>query len=385
MWRSNFVTDDYYRKPRFWGTAIAAIVFAFFLHHVLVNFLNSFKHQRQLVVAATAVTKDVPVYIEALGAVTPTYTVTVRTQINGQLLRVLFREGQLVKAGDLLAEIDPRPYEAQLIQYQGQLAHDSALLANDRLNLSRYQVLWRQNSISKQVFDTQAAQVKQDEGSVQTDKGLIASTQLNLYYCRIITPMDGRVGLRLVDPGNYVQTTDTSGIAVVNTLSPITVIFTIAEDNVPRVAKQVNLGKTLLVQAFNRSGQQLLATGTLLTMDNQIDPTTGTVKLRAQFKNEDNQLFPNQFVNVKLLVDTLFQATVIPTAAIQHNGDKSFVYLINKNNTVSVQPITTNVTSGENTVVAGVMPGQRVVSEGADKLTAGAYITIAPPSSTTAT
>lgn len=375
-----------YHRSAFWPIVFAIVVILI----LIVQHLGGKSDQNEAgqpipVVTAVAHSGDVPVYISALGSVTATYTVTVRTQINGQLVQVFYREGQMVKKGDLLAQIDPRLYEAQLLQYQGQLARDMALLTNAQLDLKRYQELWKENSVAKQQLDTQASLVKQSEGTVQLDRGLITSTQLNLTYCRIVSPIDGRVGLRLVDPGNFVQTSDTNGLAVITTLSPITVIFSIPEDNLPAVMDQLNAGKTLVVQAYDRSANKLLATGTLLTVDNQIDPTTGTVKLKSSFLNQDNHLFANQFVNVQLLVTTLHNATIVPTTAIQNGAQGPFVYLLNNNHTVSVKPVKVGVTVGENTnVTAGVVPGQSVVVEGVDKLTDGAKVTVTnAPKSTT--
>ncbi len=386
MNKPQFLEKGFHRKPRFWLTVLAVIIIILLFRHCQSLSARHKQHPIQglPVVLATAQTSDVPVYLSALGAVTPTYSVTVRTQINGQLLEVLFTEGQMVKKGDLLAQIDPRPYEAQLIQYEGQYARDQALLANAKIDLQRYQKLWKEDSVAKQILDTQVALVQQDEGTVKIDEGLLASTKLNLYYTRIISPIDGRVGLRLVDPGNYVQTTDTTGIAVINMLNPITVVFTLPEDNIPQVQQHMNANKPLEVKAYDRAQNILLATGKLLTIDNQIDPTTGTVKLKAQFQNDDNHLFPSQFVNVQLLIDTLENATIVPTAAIQHGSQGTFVYLLSNDNTVKVTPIVTGVTSGDNTVItAGVSPGESVVVEGADQLTDGAKVTImnAKPSS----
>lgn len=329
------------------------------------------------VVTAVTHTGQVPVTIAALGAVTPTYSVTVKTQINGRLLRVLFREGQWVKAGELLAEVDPRTYQAQLLQYQGQLERDMALLTNAQLDLKRYQRLWHQDSVSQQTLATQQALVKQYEGAVQIDQGLVAATQVSLSNCEITSPIDGRVGLRLVDPGNVVQTTDPNGIAVVNTLNPMTVIFSIPEDNIPEVVQQMNAGKTLLVEAYDRQQNQLLARGTLLTIDNQIDPTTGQVKLRAQFHNDKNTLFSNQFVNIKLVVNTLQNALLVPTAAVQYSGQNAYVYVVNTDYSVSAKSVTVGITSGDTTsITQGLAPRQYVVIEGADKLRDGAKITM---------
>ncbi|KTD64949.1 efflux RND transporter periplasmic adaptor subunit [Legionella shakespearei] len=334
------------------------------------------------VVSAKATSRDVPVYLSALGNVTPTYKVTVKTQINGILQQVLFKEGQLVKTGDLLAQIDPRPYEALLTQYEGNLKRDKALLANAKIDLKRYQTLWRQDSIAQQTLATQQALVEQYEGAIKIDEGLIQSTKVSLIYCRIISPIDGRIGLRLVDAGNVVQTGDTTGLAEITTLNPITVIFALPEDNVPQIIPQVYADKTLEVQAYDRQQNKLLATGTLLTIDNHIDPSTGTVRLRATFDNKENTLFPNQFVNVKLLVQTLTKATLVPTQAIQHHLASDFVYLLRPDQTVTVQPVVAGPASGNETVIMqGLKPGQEVITEGTDKLKDGAKVEVQKPSS----
>ncbi|MFI4963632.1 MAG: efflux RND transporter periplasmic adaptor subunit, partial [Legionellales bacterium] len=270
------------------------------------------------VVTATSTSHDVPIYLSALGSVTPTYSVTIKTQVNGQLFSVPFTEGQLVKKGDLLAQVDPRPYEALLVQYEGDLKRDKALLANANIDLRRYQQLWKQDSISQQTLATQLSLVQQYEGAVKIDEGLIQGTKVSLVYCRITSPIDGRIGLRLVDPGNIVQTSDTNGIAVINTLNPITVIFVLPEDSVPQVMPQIYSNKSLEVEAYDRQQINLLARGILYTVNNEIDTTTGTYRLRASFDNKENTLFPNQFVNIRLLIDTLHNATVVPTTAIQH-------------------------------------------------------------------
>lgn len=365
----------------FWllvSALVIIIIVAVIVWYIILS--NQNKHTPNkpvLVVLATVMKSDVPVNIPALGSVTPTYSVTVRTQINGILMKVLYREGQRVKAGDLLAEIDERPYLAQLAQYEGQLARDQAYLVNARVDLKRYAKLYPTGAVSQQIYETQKSLVRQYEGVIKLDEGQIQTVQVNLIYCRIISPIDGQIGLRLVDPGNFVQTSNTNGIAVINTISPITVIFSIPEDNVPAVLKQINAGKTLSVSAYDRSQNNLIEKGILLTMDNQIDPTTGTVKLRATFKNDPYVLFPNQFVNVKLLVDTLQDALVIPTAAVQHGAQGTFVYRVNANHTVSVKPVVVGVTAGDQTVITkGVAEHDLVVEEGADKLTDGATITV---------
>jgi len=384
---------------------------------------NHKSHDKTLPVVSTAVvnSSDVPVYLSALGSVVPTSSVTVRTQVNGQLMRVLFQEGQQVKKGDLLAEIDPRPFQAQLTQYQGQLARDTALLNNANLDLLRYKKLFKQDSIAKQTLDTQESLVKQYSGNVKTDQGQIENTELNLHYCEITAPIDGRVGLRLVDAGNFVQTSSQNGLVVINTLNPITTTFSIPEDNLQDVIRQINAGNTLVAEAYDRAQNQLLATGKLLSIDNQIDPSTGTIKLKAQFANENNLLFPNQFVNIKLLVKTQHNAIVIPTAAVQYGATGTFVYLVTENNNpkknkfattgetnkavlfisqaygkiislknkwlakkqremrkvyvTNIKPIVSSFNYKDNTVVtSGVNIGDVVVVEGADKLTDGAKV-----------
>lgn len=368
------------------NSAIIIIIMIILLLGLVLYFLLRHKHKDVVVKpiaveSAVSTRHDVPIYLSALGGVTPIYTVTVKTQLSGQLLQVPFKEGQMVKKGDLLAQVDPRPYEALLTQYEGDLKRDKALLANARIDLKRYQTLWKQNSVSQQILATQIYLVEQYEGAVKIDQGLIEGTKVNLIWCRITSPIDGRIGLRLVDPGNIVQITDTTGIAVVNTLNPITVIFTLPEDNVPQIVPQIYANKKFLVKAYDRQQNKLLATGTLLTMDNQIDPTTGTVRLKATFDNKDNKLFANQFVNVKILVQTLPKATLVPTAAIQHStttGD--FVYLVNSNNTVIVKSVKTGPVSGSDTVInSGVVPGQSLVVEGADKLRDGAKVVVGKP------
>ncbi|MFI4918419.1 MAG: efflux RND transporter periplasmic adaptor subunit [Legionellales bacterium] len=329
------------------------------------------------VVSGVATTRDVPIYLSALGTVTPVYTVILQTQINGLLMKVLFKEGQLVKKGQLLAQIDQRPYEALLIQYEGDLKRDSALLANARVDLKRYQTLWKEDSISQQTLATQQSLVEQYEGDVKTDRGLIQSTKVNLIYCNIIAPMDARVGLRLIDPGNFVQTNDTTGIAVLTTTNPMTVIFPIAEDYVSELLPQAYASKNLLVKAYDRQQEHLLATGKLLALDNQINTTTGTVRLRAVFDNKDHKLFPNQFVNVKILANTLHHATVVSTAAIQHTTTEDFIYIVNANNTVTAQPVVLGPSSGDFMVIKkGLLPGQAVVINGADKLMNGSKVTV---------
>ncbi len=336
---------------------------------------------------AAATTGDVPIIVNALGTVTPLATVTIQSQIAGQLIDVGFTEGQEVKKGDFLAQIDPRPYQIALQQAQGTLAHDQALLADARIDLARYQKLNRQDSIAQQQVDTQLYLVHQYEGTVVSDQALVDNQKLNLVYCHIIAPIDGRVGLRLVDPGNYVQATSTTGLLVITQIKPITVIFSVPEDDIPQIAKRMAAGARLPVTAANRADTTTIATGVLSTVDNQIDTTTGTVKLRASFPNTDEALFPNQFVNVGLLVDTLHDAVVVPTPAIQRGAPGTFVYLVNANNTVSVKPIKIGPDNATLTAVtSGLAVGDKVVIDGADRLRDGARIMIpaATPAAPTA-
>lgn len=366
------------QRLSFWLFILIVITsIGFIKQYQLMQQQQAKQHPLLPVVVASATTKDIPVYISALGNVTATYTVTVKTRVTGELMQILFKEGQAVKAGDIIAEIDPRPFLAELTQYEGQLMRDQALLANALVDLKRYQQLWKQDSISQQTLATQQALVKQYQGAIKIDEGLIQATNVNLIYCHITSPIDGRVGLRLVDAGNLVQASDTTGIAIINTISPITVIFPVAEDNVPAILAQIDANKTLTVRAYDRQQNKLLSTGKLLTMDNQIDTSTGTVKLRAQFENKDNHLFPNQFVNIKLLVNKLKQATVVPTAAIQHTPQGDLVYAVKENRVKTIRIISGMSYQNDTVIQQGLKPGEQVVIEGADKITDGTKVRIA--------
>lgn len=329
------------------------------------------------VVAAPVQKGDIRVVLTGLGTVVPLATVTVKTQINGRLVEIDFKEGQMVKEGDPLAVIDPRPYELSLQQAEGQLTRDQALLADAQINLKRYQKLVAENSIAKQQLDTQKSLVQQYEGAVQTDMAQIGNAKLNLTYCHIVAPVSGRVGLRQVDLGNVVQTGDANGLVVITQMQPITVNFTLPEDNLALFHKKFNDGMTFDVLAFDRKQTTQLASGKLLAIDNQMDTSTGTIKLRAQFANEDESLYPNQFVNAQLVVDTLRDVTLVPSAAIQRGSQGTYVYLVNADNTVSVRNVKLGTVDGDRQMVeGGLAPGDAVVVDGADKLRDGAAITL---------
>jgi multidrug efflux system membrane fusion protein len=338
----------------------------------------------QAVVIETATVKkgDIGVYVSALGTVTPFYTVSVRTRVDGQLTQVHYKEGQLVHAGEALAEIDSAPFEASLMQAQGELARDNALLENARLDLSRYQEAFAKNAIPKQQLDTQASTVHQYEGTVKLDEGQVTNAQVQMNYTHITSPITGRVGLRLVDPGNIVHASDAGPLVVITELQPIAVIFNVAEDYLPQIQHQLKQGKQLVVDALDRSQQKKVASGVLLTLDNQIDTTTGTLKLKAVFTNEDEALFPNQFVNARLLVDTHRGVTLLPNPVIQHNSQGAYVYVVESsetNQTAKLQTINVVTTEGDNSEVEGLEPGAVVAASNFNRLTDGAKVTVRKP------
>jgi len=328
------------------------------------------------VVVAAAHRGDLPVYFNGLGTVTAFNTVTVRSRVDGQIVNVAFKEGQFVREGDLLVQIDPRPFQVQLEQAQGQLAKDQAQRKDAEVNLERYKLLFNEGVIPQQQLDTQAALVGQFDGAITSDQSQIDNAKLQLTYCRITAPISGRVGLRLIDPGNIVHATDVSGLVVITQLQPIAVLFSLPQDQLPQVNAKLRAGVQLTVDAFDRDDTQKIATGKLLTIDNQIDPTTGTYKLKSVFSNSDSALFPNQFVNVHLLVDTKHNLMIVPTAAIQRGPQGTYVYAVGSDNTVKIRPVTIAQTTGNQIGVGdGLNAGDLVVIDGQDKLQDGSKVT----------
>jgi len=327
------------------------------------------------VVAVEATKGAIGVYFTGLGAVTPIHTVAVKSQIAGYLMQVLYQEGQLVNKGDPLAEIDPRPYQVMLENAEAGLLRDQANLDNAQVDLKRYQTLVPLHAVPEQQLATQEALVKSTEGVVKTDQAQIDTAKLDLVYCHITAPISGRVGLRLVDPGNYVTPTDATGLVVITQIEPISVIFTLAEDQLPAIVKQMDAGARLRVEAYDREMKTKIAQGWLATLDNQIDPTTGTFKLRANFDNRDGALFPNQFINAKLLVEEKNGVTLVPTAAVQRNSQRTYVFLVKPDSTVTVRTITIGTAEGDDSeVTSGLKPGDEVVMTGVDRLQEGTKV-----------
>jgi multidrug efflux system membrane fusion protein len=327
------------------------------------------------VTTATAQSGSIGVYLNAIGTVTPVYTASITAQVTGVITAVHYREGQYVRKGDPLIDIDPRQYAAQVVQAQGLLDRDKSLLAEAEMDLDRYKQAWTKNAIPRQTLEDQEKVVLQDQGTVKNDEGTLEYDQVQLSYCHITSPINGRVGLRLVDPGNLVSANSTTTLVVVTQVQPITVIFTIGEDDLPQVIQHARGGKQLKVEAYDRTQQKLLSTGKLTTVDNQIDTTSGTVKLRAQFDNKDGILFPNQFVNTRLLVNTLTNQTLVPSSAIQHNGNTDFVYVISDGK-AEMRTVKAGQTDHGDSAVQGVNPGDVVANSSFEKLQNGSQITI---------
>lgn len=367
------------RKGWFWAIALLVLVIVAIVVLVYLHGAKKPAAPRTATPVTAVATQlaDVPVYIDALGTVIPTRTVTVATQVNGILNTVDFKEGQHVKAGQVIATIDSRALQAQLTQAQGTLIHDQAVLANARVDLARYRQLIKAGSITQQTLDTQVALVQETEGTVKADAGNVQNLQVQVSYCTITSPVNGIVGLRLVDPGNYVTTTATTGIAVITQLQPATVLYAVPEDYLGQIHKAMARG-AVTVYAYDRNKKTLLTTGSLLALDNQVDTATGTVKIKAIFPSAAETLFPNQFVNARMQADTLSQVPVVPTAAIQHGSNGDFVFVIGANNNVAMRSVKSGPVYKDNTAILdnGVKVGERVVTDGADKLDNGSLVKV---------
>ncbi len=368
------------RKSHVWGWVLLLVVIvsgviAYQMHaRSQAASKDTGGNQAITVGVATVEKRDMPYYLSGLGNVTPFNTVTVHSRVDGQLMSVNFKEGQFVRAGDVLATIDPRPFEVALNQAEGQLAKDTASQNDAKVDLNRYQQLWQQGVVARQQLDTQQATVGQFDGAIQSDKAQIDNAKLQLTYCGITSPIDGRVGLRLVDAGNIVHAADANGMLVITQVQPIAVVFTLPEDNIPDVMA-VMKKRQLKVEAYARDNRAMIATGKLLTPDNQIDQTTGTLKYKAEFDNRDTALWPNQFVNVRLFLDTRQNAIVVSSAAIQKGAQGAFVYVVDANNQAQVRQVQVDFTEGNVTVVStGLSAGETVVVDGADKIQPGSQV-----------
>ncbi len=373
------------RRKWYWAAAFVVLVILVFLlvrHYrtqekeEAAKKAAAAKQQGAAITAGQSKTGDINIYVNALGTVTPIYSVTVYSQITGKVMAVHYTEGQIVQKGDPLVDIDPQPYQATLRQAEGNLEHDQGVLAQARMDLARYQAAYARNAIAKQQLDDQEHAVRQYEGTVKADEAGVSYDQVQLSYCHIVAPITGKVGLRLVDPGNTVFSGSSSTLVVITQLQPMTVVFNVSEDDIPQVQAQLKGGHALQVAAFDRANDKQLEAGTLTSLDNQVDTTTGTVKFRATFPNKDLSLFPNQFVNARLLVRTLRQVTLVPSAAVQHNGTNAFVYVIQQNNTVAVQQITTLTSNEQVTAAQGVNAGVNLATSGFDRLENGVPVTV---------
>jgi multidrug efflux system membrane fusion protein len=365
----------------FWAVVAVLVVLAIFLvphfsrsHAAAAAANGGVRQAPAAITVGQSKTGDINMYLDALGTVTPVYTVTVYSQITGPIVAVHYRQGEMVHVGDPLIDIDARPYQATLTQAEGTLEHDEGLLTQARMDLKRYQAAYARNAISKQVLDDQGQAVVQYEGTVKADRGTVAYDRVQLAYCHIVAPINGRIGLRLVDPGNTVFAGSSATLTVITQLQPITVVFNVSEDDLPQVQAQLRAGGELTVDAFDRANERRIESGALTSLDNEVDTTTGTVKFRATFPNTNLSLFPNQFVNARLLVETLHKATLVPSAAVQHNGTNAFVYIVKPDNTVAVQPVTTLTDDDEVTAVRGVSPGINMATSGFDRLENGAKV-----------
>lgn len=370
-------------KGRLYGglflLAMAVALAAYFKFHGTPSTSQAGGRRPPLAPVSVAVARneDFQVWMTGLGTVTPVYTVSLHSMVDGQLMQVRFKEGQIVKAGDLLAEIDPRPFQVQLEQAQGQLAHDQALLDNAKLDLARYKALVVNGSVPRQQLDTQVALVAQYEASIASDQAQVDNAKLQLVYSRITAPVSGRLGLRLVDPGNIIHTTDATGLVTLTQLSPITVVFPLPQDALPDILKGMKQPEPMRVEAWDRANKTRLAEGRLLTVDNEVDVTTGMVKLRSEFKNADNSLFPNQFVNARLLVDTLKNAVVIPVSGVQQGAEGPYAYVVNDRHVVSVRRLKLGPSDGERVAIfEGITPGEQVVTDGVDHLRDGVTVEV---------